>query len=115
MLGNLRRKMNPDVGSREMTPHAHDLLKGAATERGQYILSTARMLAKKKSQPSGYRIGEIANVAKKKSVEPLAAEAKGSHRGVLKLVGNNPENRDRERAIRKLILGKIPPQMELRT
>jgi GNAT superfamily N-acetyltransferase len=79
MLGRLKRTVNRDVASREMTPHAHDLLKKATSaKRGLAAFETLVIKAKEKGltspQAVARRISDAAGRVAKAPAGQLSPE-----------------------------------------
>lgn len=71
MLGNLRRKMNRDVGSREMTPHAQELLKKSTDRQTAEAALQARLIMSRKGDSPFATQGKVERAAEVVSRKPL--------------------------------------------
>jgi GNAT superfamily N-acetyltransferase len=79
LLGQFRKSVNRDVASREMTPHAHDLLKKAvSTQTGRAVIEARTIQSKMKGltspQAVDRRISDAAGRVAKAPTSPLSPE-----------------------------------------
>jgi GNAT superfamily N-acetyltransferase len=120
LLGRFRKTVNKDVAAREMTPHAHDLLKKAvSTQTGRAVIEARTIQSKMKGltspQAVDRRISDAAGRVAKAPTSPLSPEERKKILQASRYVRMNvqdPKGGEIYKKIRAAELGKSH-QMEL--